>query len=96
LFASTYEPTTFNDRKDAPEAVAMAEALIEPETEGLFEPRDSDLIMAMPGGGVVIPYEVTRVVNTVNIPPYVPKYQLSAQGDMLFPPELAAEQAART
>lgn len=95
LFAGIYEGTTLSDSRDGAEAQATAMASIEPTVAGAFEPKDSDLIMAMPGGGVVIPYEVTRVINAVNIPPYVPKYELSAQGDMMFPPGLAANQAAR-
>lgn len=95
LFAGVYEGTKLSDARDAPEAMATALAMIEPDEAGAFEPKDSDLIMAMPGGGVVIPYEVTNVVNAVNIPPYVPKYELSAQGDLMFAAGLAAEQAAR-
>lgn len=95
LFAGVYEGTTLNDSRDAAEGMATALASIEPDVAGAFEPKDSDLIMAEPGGGIVIPYEVTRVINAVNIPPYVPKYELSAQGDLMSPPGLAALQAAR-
>ncbi len=60
-----------------------------------FDIRDGDLIMVQPGDGVVIPYEVTNVLNLVNIPPFVTKYELSAQGDLMFLPEVAADQAQR-
>lgn len=94
LFAEPYQPTTMSDRRDAPEA-ATAIALIEPITEGLFDIKDGDLVMLSPGGGVVIPYEVTNVLNTVNIPPYAPRYELSAQGVLSFDGEIADELANR-
>lgn len=84
LFTTMYEPSTMADNRESPEAAANALALIEPDLPGAFEPKDGDLVMLMPGAGVVIPYEVTNVLNQVNIPPYVPKYELSAQGDLSF------------
>lgn len=84
LFVGRYEGSTLADARDNAEAL-LGEALIEPDVDGAFEPRDGDLVMAMPGGGVVITFEVTKVFNYVNIPPYVPRYELSPQGDMLLP-----------
>lgn len=95
LFAGVYEGTKMNDRRDAADQQASSEALFEPETLGAFELKDSDLVMVMPGAGVVIPYEVVEVKNTVNIPPYLPKYMLAPQGDLMFDADIAAEQAAR-
>lgn len=94
LFTQRYEGSTLADRRDNAEATT-GEALIEPNEEGAFEPKDGDLIMAMPGAGVVITYEVSRVLNVVNIPPYVAKYELEPQGDLMFLPEVAASQADR-
>ena len=97
LFAGVYEGTSLSDARDNAEAEpsAIANALIEPETAGAFEPKTSDLVMVMPGAGVVLTYEVTKVLNTINIPPYMPKYELSSQGDLMFVPGVAASQAAR-
>ena len=88
LFTGGYEGSVLQDNKDSAEGITGI-ALIEPLEAGSFTPKDSDLVMAMPGGGVVIPYEVTNVLNTVNIPPYVAKYELSPQGDLLFVPGVA-------
>lgn len=95
LFVGRYAGSTLSDRRDNAEA-EVGEAMIEPETEGAFEPRDGDLVMAMPGGGVVITYEVTKVFNAVNIPPYLPRYELTPQGDMTFIPGVADSIADRT
>ena len=84
LFTDQYQGTTMADRGDAPESMATGMAMTEPLQEGLFAPKDGDMVMIMPGAGVVIPYEVTNVINAVNIPPYVPKYELSGQGDLMF------------
>lgn len=84
LFTDQYQGTTMADRGDAPESMGTAMAMIEPLEEGQFAPKDGDLVMLMPGAGVVIPYEVTNVINAINIPPYVAKYELSAQGDLVF------------
>ncbi len=88
LFTTAYEPTTMNDRRDASDQQPTALALIEPEVEGAFDIKDGDLVMLMPGAGVVVPYEVTNVISQVNIPPYVIRYELSAQGEMAFDPDV--------
>lgn len=95
LFTGLYERTTMADSKDSPMAAGVSEALVEPAVLGAFELKDGDLVMAMPGAGVVITYECTNVLNTVNIPPYLPKYELSAQGDLMFVPGVADSQAGR-
>lgn len=96
LFGGIYERTKLMDRRDAADQQASSEALVEPLILGAFEVKDSDLVMAMPGGGVVIPYEVVEVLNTVNIPPFLPKYMLAPQGDLLFDPDIAELQDDRT
>lgn len=95
LFGGVYEKTNYNDAKDSAEQQQQSEALFEPTVAGDFELRKSDLVMAMPGGGVVIPYEVAGVINNVNIPPYVPKYVLVPQGELMFDDDIAAEYEAR-
>lgn len=94
LFAGAYQPMQMGDRRDFNEA-ALGEATIEPMVEGAFECKDGDLVMVMPGGGVVIPYEVTKVIGVVNIPPYVPKYEVAPQGDLLSIEAVAESLAAR-
>jgi hypothetical protein len=100
LFVSQYERQTMNAARDAPETVPAGEAMIEPVAEPVdgvpaFDIKDGDLVMVMPGDGVVIPYEVTNVLNLVNIPPFVTKYELSAQGDLMFLPDVAQSQEDR-
>lgn len=89
-----YAGAEMSDRRDFAEA-AEAEAMVEPITEGGFSCKDGDLVMVMPGAGVVVTYEVTSVLNTVNIPPFLEKYRLSPQGDLMFLPEVAAAMADR-
>lgn len=96
LGCGVYEPTEMVDNKDSAEQAPVFQALLEPATEGAWQPKDSDLVMVMPGGGVVLTYEVTKVLNAVNIPPYVPKVELSAIGDLMYIPGVAAAVAARS
>jgi hypothetical protein len=95
LFLGIYERTTMHNSGDAAEQQDVSEALIEPKMIGAWAPKDSDLIQAYPGCGVVLPYEVTRELNTANIPPYAVKYELRSQGDLLFDSALATEFAER-
>lgn len=86
LFTSQYEGTTLADRGDSAEPMEVVQAMIEPDVAGAFDVKDGDLVMLLPGAGVVITYEVTNVISAVNIAPYVPRYELSAQGDLAFSP----------
>lgn len=97
LFAGTYQPTALSDRRDVamPDDQQPGIALIEPVECGAFEPKDGDLVMGMPGAGIVVTWEVTGVLNTVNIPPYVPKYELMPQEDLLWIPGVSDNQAGR-
>lgn len=95
LFTGVYERTEMVDRKDSPEQMAVSEAMVEPVQAGAWVPKDGDLVMVMPGGGVVLTYEVTKVMNTINIPPYAPKYELSALGDLMFVPGVEQAMADR-
>ena len=82
LFVEQYQPTKLHDTRDSSDARAESDALIVPVVENSFDLKDGDLVMVMPGAGIVIPYEVISVVSTVEIPPYVPKVRLAAQGDL--------------
>jgi hypothetical protein len=89
LFTENYQGTTLADNRASAEATEVRLALIEPVEKDAFEPKDGDLVYLLPGADVVIPMEVTKVLSMVEIPPYVVKYELSAQGDLLFEPGLA-------
>lgn len=89
MFLDPYQGATMADNGDAPETMPTVLAMIEPVAEGQFTPKDGDLVMLMPGAGVVLTYEVTNVLATLNIPPYTQKYELSAQGDLMFAPSVA-------
>ena len=95
LFITEYEGTEFTNNLDSPESMAVGMALIEPVVAGAFQPILKDLVMLMPGGGVVIPYQVTNMLSQVNVPPYVPKFELSQQGDINFVEAVRASQAER-
>ncbi|MCA8037048.1 MULTISPECIES: hypothetical protein [Burkholderia cepacia complex] len=66
------------DRGDslAPE-VALSQALIEPLEAGAFTIKREDLVGVMPGGGVLIGYEIVDIPANVNIYPYTSKYVLA-------------------
>ena len=95
LFTGVFQAIKTQDRGDAPEATPVGEAMIEPLAEGAFQVKDGDLVLAMPGGGVVVPYECTKVLTYLNIPPYVQKVELAAQGDALFDSDIEAIQDAK-
>lgn len=96
LFAGVRPPTSMTDAGDASEAEASTpmEALVEPVTEGAFNCKDADLLMLMPGAGVVITFEVLKQIAQVHIPPYVAKFEIQAQMDMTHIPSVAAAMAA--
>jgi hypothetical protein len=90
-----FEGAKLADLRDAAEPEASSVALVEPETEGEFEVKTDDLIMVMPGEGIVVGYSVDQVISGVNIAPFVPKVTLVPQGDLMFIPEVAASMAGR-
>jgi hypothetical protein len=71
------------DREDSfvPEA-AMIEATIAPLVGPQFDIHKYDLVAAMPGGGVVIGYEILKLPTTTTIYPYTTKYVLAPRDDL--------------
>ncbi len=89
LFAGVFQPVKLSDGRDAPEQADSGEAIVEPLEAGEWALRDGDLLLVSPGGDVLIPYEVTRVLTNIAIPPYVQRVELAAQGDAVFDPDTA-------
>jgi len=71
------------DRLDSyvPE-VAMQESQIEPDEDSNFHPKKYDLVGAMPGGGVLIGFEIVSVPTTVAIYPYTQKYIIAPRDEL--------------
>lgn len=66
------------DRGDSlAQEVAFVQALIEPLEAGQFVMTREDLVGVMPGGGVLIGYEIVDIPGSVNIYPYSTKYVLA-------------------
>lgn len=61
---------------------ALIEATANPTDPGYFICEMHDIVMVMPGNGFVLPYEVVDITGSVNIPPYVRKYHLTARADL--------------
>jgi hypothetical protein len=59
----------------------MQEALIA-SVGTAFEIKKYDLVAAMPGGGVVIAFEVLKLPSTVTIYPYTTKYVIAPRDDL--------------
>ena len=95
LFTGQFQPAKLGDGRDFPEQADLGEAMVEPLQLDGWELRDGDLLLVSPGGDVLIPYEVTRVITSLAIPPYVQRVELAAQGDPMFDADLAALQADR-
>lgn len=66
----------------SPPVEAMIECLAEPGTADHFFPDKNDLVMAYPGEGIVLAYEVMGVDSAIGIPPYTRKYLLQPRQDM--------------
>lgn len=73
-----------NDRGDA---IAPSTAQVEAQIEFVDATtsttiQKNDLLAVMPGGGVVIGFEVVGMTSSVNIYPYTPKWVLAARDDL--------------
>ncbi|NDY89724.1 hypothetical protein [Ideonella livida] len=94
LLLGGYSGSSMLDNGQGPDAPALQEARIEPlaapGSPGYFELSKGDLIMVMPGGGVVFTFAVQDFSNTLMLPPYVPKVILAAQGDLTYIPSVSA------
>jgi hypothetical protein len=75
---------------DAPQLVeARIEPLAGPDEAGYFEVGKGDMVMVFPGLGVVLTYFVQDKVNTLMLPPFVPKLVLEAAGNLTHIPAVA-------
>ncbi|WP_109479116.1 hypothetical protein [Paraburkholderia sp. C35] len=84
LITSQFQGTLdLTDRGDAlaPDT-QLLEALVEPIDVPGFQVKKYDLIAAMPGGGVVIAYEVVGMVSAVGISPYSKKWILAPRDEL--------------
>jgi hypothetical protein len=84
LITSRFEGTLdLTDRGDAlaPDT-QLLEALVEPVDVPGFQVKKYDLIAAMPGGGVVIAYEVVGMISAVGIAPYAKKWILAPRDEL--------------
>lgn len=84
LITSHFEGTL--DLTDRGDAIApdtqLLEALIEAVDVPGFSVLKSDLIAVMPGGGVVIAYEVVGTTSAVGIYPYAEKWVLAPRDEL--------------
>lgn len=61
---------------------SQQEALIEPVTENAFSLKKHDLVCVVIGEAV-LPYEITDITGTVNIPPFTQKYVLQLRDELV-------------
>ncbi len=85
LVTSRYESNL--DMADSGDSIApdtmMQEAQIESvEPVPAFTPKKNDLIAVMPGGGVVIGFEIVGTTASVGIYPYTTKYVIAARDEL--------------
>jgi hypothetical protein len=64
---------------------AQQEVLLEPITEGQFTPQKYDFVNVTIGEAV-LPYEITDITGTVNIPPFTQKYVLQLRDELVQMP----------
>jgi hypothetical protein len=60
----------------------MQEAIIAALGNPAFEIKKYDLVAAMPGGGVVIAFEILKLPSTLNIYPFTTKYVIAPRDDL--------------
>ena len=59
------------------------ETLLEPLIDDGFTPKKHDLVSIVIGDAV-LPYEITDISGTVNIPPFTQKYVLQLRDELLY------------
>ena len=59
------------------------ETLLEPLIDDGFTPKKHDLVSIVIGDAV-LPYEITEITGTVNIPPFTQKYVLQLRDELLY------------
>lgn len=62
---------------------SQQEAFIEPLIDNAFTPKKHDLVSIVMGDAV-LPYEITDITGTVNIPPFTQKYVLQLRDELLY------------
>jgi hypothetical protein len=90
LFADIYTPDIGN-MSDDDSVPIYAEGMIQAQVECVVDPTNSayffadkhDLVIATPGAGIIIPYEVVGVTSKGNIPPYTRLLLLNPREDLL-------------
>jgi hypothetical protein len=72
------EPIEMDDRKDAiAPGAEMQEALLEPVATPAFPVKKYDLAATMPGGGVVLVFEIVSLPTMTAIYPYTTKHVIA-------------------
>lgn len=74
---------------------AQIECILQPTDPLFVTPDKNDLVMVLPGAGIVLPFEVMAELGAINIHPYSRKFVLNARDDLAFIPGIAAEMIAR-
>jgi hypothetical protein len=62
---------------------SQQETLLEPLIDDGFTPKKHDLVSIVIGDAV-LPYEITDITGTVNIPPFTQKYVLQLRDELLY------------
>lgn len=99
LLIGPYEPSEMNDRGDAELQRSRTEAQIvcvaNPDEPGYFTPQNHDIVIAYPGEGIGLAYEVLQPIGNVNIPPYSVRYVLNPRDDLHYIEPFKSEPAAQ-
>ena len=62
---------------------SQQETLLEPLIDDGFTPKKHDLVSIVIGDAV-LPYEITDIMGTVNIPPFTQKYVLQLRDELVY------------
>lgn len=62
---------------------SQQETLLEPLIDDAFTPKKHDLVSIVIGDAV-LPYEITDITGTVNIPPFTQKYVLQLRDELVY------------
>lgn len=89
-FAETFTPDIGNVSDDDT-VITYAEGMIQaqvecsadPSSDDFFTTDKHDLVIAEPGAGIIIPYEVVAVTSKGDIPPYTRLLLLNPREDLL-------------
>ncbi len=95
VFQGTSEVDADNGLVPVQQGDAQIECILAPNADGFFVTERNDLVMVLPGGGIVLPYEVVDEVGSINIPPYTRKYILNARDDLSYIPGISEAMQAR-